>query len=259
MRREERVGKVEDNQQRTQEPQQLRAVFSYLRAKLLLFGRNKRLLPPEQMDPAGSGRLAFELVFGLPVSKLFVIRTDARGTEYQKRTEKNLRDDDAQVSFDGRRKDLRLFRADEDVVVVRHGVQVVSIAADGLQAAVAVHQRGFRQGVCDGPRSRGVSRGPEEGLGRRSIGMHFGIGFGVDPEKRGVDVRLLSHRHQAVVRYGDVNQAGIFEKAARGGVKTALVRQFSHQGGVRVSEQVPELVLIVVRILADLITDIQIR
>ena len=86
--------------------------------------------------------------------------------------------------------------------------------------------------------------------------MHFCVGFGIDPEKRRVDVRLFSHGHQAVVRNCDVNQAGLFEKAARSGVKAALVRQLPHHVGVRIFEQIPETVFVILRILADLITDI---
>ena len=47
------IGKVEDNQQRTQEPQQIGAVFPDLPPEFLLFGGRKLLLFPEQPEPKG--------------------------------------------------------------------------------------------------------------------------------------------------------------------------------------------------------------
>ena len=142
------------------------------------------------------------------------------------------------------------------MVVVRHGVQVVSITADGLQAAVAVHQHGFRQGVCDGPCGRGRGGGPEKRLGLCGIGMHLCIGAGIDPQKSSIDVCLLFQSHQVVVRYGDIDQAGMVNHAARSRIEAALVRQFPHQAGVCVFEQIPEDILVIVGVFADLIADI---
>ena len=119
--------------------------------------------------------------------------------------------------------------------VVRHGVQIVGIAVDGLCAAVAVQQRGCRQSVGDRPRGRGRGSRPEERIGCRNIGVHFGVGFGVEPEKRRVDVRLFPHCHQAVVRQCGVDQAGNVKAIANG---NATIQATTPDGKISASSSV---------------------
>ena len=153
---------------------------------------------------------------------------------------------------------LVALRADDDVLIIVHGVDVIIIAADPLRTAVARQQRDIRQSVGDGAHLGGGRRRPQHRVRLRRGNKYLRVSVGVHAQQRRVDVGLLPHGAQGAVRQRHADEARRVETAHRG-IEAGAVRLLAHQADVGVVEQRPQGELIVLRVLAERITDVAVR